>query len=100
MLSKTLLFQGGQKRIIEIENTVFSLFGDTNPEVEGATEKTDPEKNSSSDSSGDIEDKRIENLWNAVQEIKAQLSLLVPSSSVNPPNDPKIIIEGKKKIIL
>ena len=97
--SKTLLFQGGQKRIIEIEKTVFSLLGDTNLEVEEATEKTDPEQNSSSDSSGEIQDKRIENLWDAVEEIKVQLSLLVPSSSVNPPNDPKIIIEGKKKII-
>ena len=28
---------------------------------------------------------------------KAQLSLLVPSSSINPPDDPKIIIEGKKE---
>ena len=37
--SKTLLFQGGQKRIIEIEKTVFSLLGDTNFEVEEATEK-------------------------------------------------------------
>ena len=78
-----MLFQDGQKRIIEIENTVFSLLGDTNPEVEEATEKTDPEKNSSSDSSGEIQDKKIENLWNAVEEIKAQLSLLVFSSSVN-----------------
>ena len=101
--SKTLLFQGGQKRIIKIENTVLSLLGDTNLEVEGATKKTDPEKNSSSDFSGEIQDKREENLWNAVEEIKAQLNLLVYvlSSSVNPPNDPKIIIEGKKeKIIL
>ena len=93
-------FQDGQKRIIEIENAVFSLLGDTNLEVEEATEKNDPEQNSSSDSSGEIQDKRIENLWNAVEEIKAQLSLLVPSSSVNPPNDSKIIIEGKKKLIL
>ena len=99
-LSKTLLFQGRQKTIIEIENTIFSLLGDTNLEVEEATEKTDPEQNNSSDSSGVIQDKRIENLWNAVEVIKAQLSLLVSSSSVNPPNDPKIIIKGKNKIIL
>ena len=91
------MFQGGQKRIIEIENTVFSLLGDTNVEVEEATEKTDPELNSSSDSSGEIQDKRIENLWNTIEEIKAQLGLLVPNSSVNPPDDPKIIIEGKKE---
>ena len=92
-----MLFQGGQKRIIEIENAVFTLLGDTNLEVEEATEKTNLEQNSSSDSSGEIQDKRTENLWNAVEEIKAQLSLLVPSFSVNPPNDPKIIIEGKKE---
>ena len=59
--------------------------------------KTDPEQNSPSDSSEETQNKRIENLWNAVEEIKAQLNLLVPSSSVNPPNDPKIIIEGKKE---
>ena len=92
-----MLFQSGLKRIIEIENTVFSLLGDTNLEVEEATEETDPEQNGPLDSSGEIQDKRIENLWNAVKEIKAQSSLLVPSPRVNPPNDPKIIIEGKKE---
>ena len=91
-----LLFQGGQKRIIEIENTVFSLLGDTNLEVQEATEKTDPEQNRPLDSSEETQNKRTENLWNAVEEMKAQLNLLVPNSSINPPNDPKIIIEGKK----
>ena len=91
-----LLFQGGQKRIIEIENTVFSLLGDTNLEVKEATEKTDPEQNSPLDSSEETQNKRTENLWNAVEEMKAQLNLLVPNSSINPPNDPRIIIEGKK----